>query len=257
LLAAASARAAESEDVDLSPKETRVLTQSYAGHGMGAVARIMLCSLLTVGPIAPAAAQIRDVKRATDVPTNQGYDFVRCELAGHRLAMEKILSFPPQSRGEDIAGRQVDAGNCLSDKRTGMWLSVNFQGQAYRGMLAELLLLKDFSAIGTQSGKHMVHVFPAVPAAQLASLPLEQKAPLMMLTIAECAVRVEPAKAFEVFKTAFGSPEEKAAIKSLLPAFENCFPEGEQLTLNFENARYFLAEASYRVSVELANKVNQ
>jgi len=167
----------------------------------------------------------------------------RCLVDQEGRLAEKILATAPDSDDYLFAWLKAEKqARCFDDP---VMAPAKLHSNAMRGAVAEALLLRDFSAVGVRRGKRITAVFAesAVPDGRV---DVRWRA---FLKLAECAVRLEPARSFAVFSTPVASPEEKAAVRALVPALGDCLPPGVDLPMRPSMLRSFLAEAAYRVSV--------
>jgi hypothetical protein len=193
----------------------------------------------TPAPTIPAAAHDESDPAALRLWYKQG----RCLVDQEGRLAEKILATAPDSDDYLFAWLKAEkAARCFDDPVTA---PAKLHSNAMRGAIAEALLLRDFSAVGVRRGKRIAAVFAedAVPGDRV---DVRWRA---FLKLAECAVRLEPARSFALFSTPVAGPEERAAVRALVPALGDCLPPGVDLPMRPSMLRSFLAEAAYRVSV--------
>ena len=200
----------------------------------------MILLALLLGQAAPTIAS---AKPSDPALLRSWYASGQCLVARNGVQAEAILDTRPQSL--DFLGAFLTADTrtrCFDQRRAAV-----MHENATRGAVAEALLLRDFSAVGTPRGKHVAKVFmplrsPVAPAAG-------EKRAIAFLEITECVAEKEPALSFQLFSTEIGSREETAAVRALVPALGACLSKGLQVPMNASYVRSFLAEAVYRVSV--------
>jgi hypothetical protein len=69
-----------------------------------------------------------------------------------------------------------------------------------------------------------------------------------MMDFADCVLTSDPYGADYFFRTPGGSPEEKAALESLVPTLGPCLPDGMQMEINPNAMRVWLGEALWHAS---------
>lgn len=172
----------------------------------------------------------------------------KCLVQKERDRSEKILAALPQSTEARDAFVGMRLEKCVKNKNVFQVFTLGVNAHFTRGAIAEHLLRRDFSSVGSPTGKRISPVFRMPAGDELRTLPKDQRAEIAMVAFGECVVTAEPAKSFSVFETRVGSTDEKSSIAALSTAFASCIPASEKLELKVPDLRSFLAEGAYRVS---------
>ena len=168
---------------------------------------------------------------------------VDCLLKDKDHDLEKVLSTVPGAKGSETPWILAAIGECLVEGRPIP------AAQFYkRGAVAERLLYRDFTAIGSPARRRPAPLFAAVGKDYLARAEPHSVAALVMLDAASCLVRSDPARAFGFFRSGRNSAEESRLFSELAPALSGCLTDGQPLKLTPSIFRAFLAEAAYRVA---------
>ncbi|HEX8654191.1 MAG TPA: hypothetical protein VF693_03080 [Allosphingosinicella sp.] len=212
------------------------LTIMLAGAAL-AVSPALAQRIQTRGPTGPEPAPTAESVRAN-------FAYASCLLRSNRTT-PRILSLVPNTPEEQRSAFGVvmlTTSSCEGSGRRSPTSRI-----ALRGMIAELLLERDFDVATGRRLDSPVRRFdmPTVAAAQ--RLPADAQAALTMLVIAECAVRANRAGAAQLFTTDPVTPQERAAFTALVPAIGGCIPQGANLSIQPRQMRGYLAEGAYRV----------
>lgn len=182
---------------------------------------------------------------------------MNCIMRRSAPEMRRYLETVPNSPAEVKMFLAARPGECLDDAHTGAGNGAVISSRFSRGAVAEFALRRDFAAVGQLKAQHRsVPVFAPLTAMQLDVLRTTNDGrdldDVVTLTAIECVVRADPVGAFELFRTELRSPEERAVIVALQPRIGECYPAGKTFALDRSTLRALVAEAAYRVSVEIA-----
>ncbi|MEA3003588.1 MAG: hypothetical protein QOH81_2376 [Sphingomonadales bacterium] len=202
--------------------------------------------------LASAATPAAAADRPTPAALQMTYDMAACMVKHLPARSRRVLAYVPGSEEAFQAFFAANPADCLSEGD----VALKLKGPFPRGAIAELLLLRDFSAIGVPKAAKISPVFATPDTASLARLKPRAKQELASLAVAECVVRTEPQKSFALFGTRIGSPEEKADIEALIPALGRCVPATAGVDMEMAALRAYLGEAAYRVSFTLSQRVS-
>lgn len=203
---------------------------------------------LAASPVAAQRVQERGAAGAERPPTAElvraNFAYATCLLRSNRTAPRILALIPntPDEQRSAFGAVMLTSSACGGSDRVAPTSRI-----ALRGMIAELLLERDFDVASGRRLDSTARRFdmPTVAAAQ--RLPADAQASLTMLVIAECAVRADRAGAARLFATNPVSPEERAAFTALVPAISGCIPQGANLSIQPRQMRGYLAEGAYRV----------
>jgi hypothetical protein len=207
------------------------------------VAAAALLALAAAPAPSPQAAAARDASNPAAL--RRWYEHGKCLVERQGPLAERILATAPDSRDFLLAFLAAEAkAQCFAGEST---TAPKLHRNATRGAIVEALLLRDFSAVGVLRASRAAPVFDlAAPVAS--AWPGADPRARSFLKLAECIVRLEPAKSFALFSTPVSGPPEAAAVGALAPAIADCLPPDLELILHPPMLRSYLAEAAYRVS---------
>ncbi|HEX8654189.1 MAG TPA: hypothetical protein VF693_03070 [Allosphingosinicella sp.] len=110
-----------------------------------------------------------------------------------------------------------------------------------RGAAAEYLL--------ESRSRRTQRVFSMPGNEEMQRLGTDTRAAILLIQVGECAARANLPGVMALLGTAVESPEERAAVRALVPAIAGCVPQGVSFQLPPLLARAYLAEGAYRNSV--------
>jgi hypothetical protein len=180
---------------------------------------------------------------ATSESLRANYAYANCVLRSTRLSTDILDTVPGSVREQRSAFWGVMGSN-----------SCNGSGRippatrpAMRGMVAELLLARDFDLAAGTSRSGPARRFD-MPAGQAFSrLAPDAQASLLLIQFGECVARADRAGLARLFATAAGTPEERSAFIAIRPALGGCIPQGASFAIQPRSMRGYLAEGAYRV----------
>jgi hypothetical protein len=191
-----------------------------------------------------AAAAAPQAAKAQPAPSIANlYWVIDCLLTAKSKDVEKLLSVVPDTPEYERLWWHTLIGACLTDEHP-----IPAATFYKRGAVAERLLYRDFSAIGSPPRRAPVPVFAPVEGTFLAGASPKTLSSLMMLDAVSCLVRQDPQRAYSFFRLERGSSEESRIFSEMAPGLSGCVTEGQPLKLTPAIFRAFLAEAAYRVA---------
>jgi hypothetical protein len=230
------------------PGTSRSGTVRMSGLSAAGAGLAMMAAAAAVGAAPPKADAPPAVDRdgSDTAELRKWYEHGECLVKRNGAAAEKILAWPPESR-EYLAAFLKAEGP--ADCFTGGKAPSKLHGNATRGAVAEALLRRDLSAIGSPRRGRLAAIFPDEPTALGRAIGDGTRA-RAFLRLGECVVRLEPVRSFALFSTPVASVEERRAFEALVPAMADCLPPGLEVQMRPPMVRSYLAEAAYRVSVQ-------
>lgn len=212
----------------------------------GAAASMIAAVAAVAAPAKADAPPAVDRDGSDPEQLRKWYEHGECLVKRNGAAAEKMLAWPPESREYLTAFLKAEGpANCFAGAKPPSKLHSN----ATRGAIAEALLRRDLSAVGSARDGRLAAIFPDEPAAPARAMGDGARA-RAFLRLSECVVRLEPVKSFALFSTQVASAEELNAFRALIPAIADCLPPGLDVPMRPPMVRSYLAEAVYRVSVQ-------
>jgi hypothetical protein len=170
------------------------------------------------------------------------YAFARCLLGSFQWSTLVIGAVPFSRSEERSASSAVRASNsCNGRERRPPATRV-----VLRGIMAELLLLRDFDLATGRRVHAPVRRFEMPAGRAFERLGADSQAALLLIQFGECVARADRAGLARLFATAAATSEERAALAALGPALNGCIPQGANFSMNARRMRGYLAEGAYR-----------
>ncbi len=212
-----------------------------------------------VPTVSDLAMQDREVRKY------QG-KYGRCIVAREQAAARRFVLVAESKMADSRGVSKILDPDCLIEATAATdGVQMRFPADSLRQTLAEALLLREFATVAVPPVKD------AGPIAQLTfaeadylpkpgskpkpneleSLAAKRSRQLAMVFLSEfgeCVARADPARGFALVRTAPDSVEEKAALKSLQPAFAGCLSATESLQFTRSMLRGAVAINLYRLA---------
>ncbi len=197
--------------------------------------------ILAVFGAAPAMAQID--QRPLKSPREEAALMGRCLVNASGGYWRRVIDEPFGDRASfDLFEKGILASSCIKQ----MVNEVRFPPILARGMIYNALYERDFKKAPP------IASFEDAPAIVF---PVAETAPASVadqyrnsMAIGECVARAMPVETRNFVLSRVGSPEEQAALGPLMPALQQCIPEGMEVTLKISVVRAAVVEPLYRLT---------
>jgi hypothetical protein len=217
--------------------------------------------LLLMGLAASAAAQDTDQRQmaADDGPIwNLAADaeylsavraYGECAARDVQVNSRHVLRDLPGSKqsNQSLFWMLLGSNSCADNGRT-----PNALPAAYRGVVAEYMLERDFELPSFARKHSAVRVFSEQKVGDLSALSGEAAMALPYIMIGSCLAKSDPAGLSVLFSSAPSSDEEAAAFAALERNTARCSRDDAQPIVNLFQLRGYLAEGAYRHGVAAA-----
>ncbi|MEA3040630.1 MAG: hypothetical protein QOC65_119 [Sphingomonadales bacterium] len=186
---------------------------------------------------------------ATPERMRANYAFARCVLGSFQWSTLVIGAVPFSRSEESSAATAVRASNSCN----GRGRTPPATRAVLRGIMAELLLLRDFDVASGRRLHAPVRRFEMPAGRAFERLGADSQAALLLVQFGECVARADRAGLARLFATPAATPEERAALAALGPALNGCIPQGAAFSMNARQMRGYLAEGAYRTLAAMAS----
>ena len=205
----------------------------------------MITSLLLTGALALVAALPQTSQNPTGLEpgdrriANLRSDLGRCII---QRSPERVSRFL-QTGGVDAWSNDPEFAPGRVTERLGIDYCMNREavGSTYRwrpaslrAMLQEALYLGRFTGLPPAS--------EPVVAPRTVNAPNGDNRSAMLAEFTDCVVENDLAHADALLRTGFGSPDERAVARALVPTLSTCVPKGQTIKFTPQSVRVFVAE---------------
>lgn len=159
--------------------------------------------------------------------------YAACIVRSHPRLAETMLSQPYLSPAQSASASQISDSNCLGPNEA----TIRYPAASLVGRVAQILFLQHYAHADVTRFAGLSDE----AADQLGLVPRNDAEDMAL-----CILRRDPPAVRALIDTAWGSPEEAAAVHGLMPHLGPCAPAGATLELNAAAVRLMLATGLYR-----------